>query len=217
MKNIYYLLFTISFVFLAYFLHPIQTKVMYVRPKDKREEISVQKAQEEFHNKEIIGYIKIPQTQINHFVVRTDNNDFYLHHNLRKEKSIFGSVFMDYRNSKNDNQINIYGHSGNHKNSPFYDLNQYKNKSFFQSHKTIIFHVEQEKRLYDIVYVIITQEEFHMDLSKNNKEKKDFYEKNLLYETHLSIDKSDSLLVLQTCTYEKENAFLLIIAKERKE
>ena len=64
-------------------------------------------------NKDIVGWIKINNTNIDYPFVKYIDNKYYLTHNLNKEKSTAGWIFLDYRNNinlKNKNSI-IYGHA----------------------------------------------------------------------------------------------------------
>ena len=63
-------------------------------------------------NRDVIGWISIPGTSIEYPVVRTDDNEFYLNHNILKEESKHGAIFMDFRNADRGQQkhIILYGH-----------------------------------------------------------------------------------------------------------
>ena len=50
-------------------------------------------------NSDLVGWITVPNTSINHPVVKTANNEYYLDHNFDKESDRRGAVFMDYRNN----------------------------------------------------------------------------------------------------------------------
>lgn len=61
-------------------------------------------------NPDVTGWIWIPGTSISYPVVRTDDNDYYLTHNWKKERSSLGSIFLDYRTAAADFNTLIYGH-----------------------------------------------------------------------------------------------------------
>ncbi len=44
-------------------------------------------------NNDIIGWLKIADTNINYPVVQTDNNDYYINHNFKKKSNELGSCF----------------------------------------------------------------------------------------------------------------------------
>ena len=64
-------------------------------------------------NNQVVGWIQIPDTQVNYPVYQTTDNDHYLHTNAKGEWSIGGQIFMDYQNNPNgltDQQTILYGH-----------------------------------------------------------------------------------------------------------
>ena len=64
-------------------------------------------------NEDIIGWIKVDNTNINYPYVQTSDNKYYLNHSYDKSYNDAGWVFMDYRNNSNlDNKNTIlYAHS----------------------------------------------------------------------------------------------------------
>ena len=64
-------------------------------------------------NKDIVGWIKINNTNINYPIVQTKNNDYYLNHSFDKTKNKAGWIFADYKNSLDevDKNIILYGHN----------------------------------------------------------------------------------------------------------
>jgi sortase B len=88
-------------------------------------------------NGDVIGWIYIPDTQINYPIVQGENNDEYLYHLLTGEYNGSGSIFMDYRNDADwlDRHSVIYGH--NMKNGTmFADILNYQNRDFYKAHPT---------------------------------------------------------------------------------
>ena len=64
-------------------------------------------------NKDIIGELKVNNTNIDYPVVQTKDNDYYLDYDLYHKKTINGWIFMDYRNNPMNLDKNniIYGHN----------------------------------------------------------------------------------------------------------
>lgn len=63
-------------------------------------------------NQEVVGWIQVPNTNINYPFVRTSNNEYYLNHSLNRSPSSAGWVFLDTNNNtslSDQNQI-IYAH-----------------------------------------------------------------------------------------------------------
>ena len=212
-----FLILTISsFLFLEYQIHQkdmiLKTDIFYL----KNNPLSVAEAKKKYQNKDIIGYISIPFTSIHTFFTKSTNNTYYLNRNLKKQK--LGTIFLDYLNTFYYKQMNLYGHNGNVKNAPFYDLNQYKKKTFYQKHPYIYLTLGEQIRIYQIFSTIITTETKHMNLFFKEEKKWQEYLKFLvqksLYKTNIYPNRNDSILILQTCTYERKDAFLLICAKQ---
>lgn len=64
-------------------------------------------------NNQVVGWIQIPNSQVNYPVYQTTDNDYYLHTNAKGEWSIGGQIFMDYENNAEgliDQQTILYGH-----------------------------------------------------------------------------------------------------------
>lgn len=61
-------------------------------------------------NEEVTGWIWIPGTSISYPILRADDNDYYLTHTWKKERSAVGSIFLDYRTGEQDFNTLIYGH-----------------------------------------------------------------------------------------------------------
>ncbi len=111
-------------------------------------------------NPDIVGWVRIDHTDIDFPVVQTDNNDYYLKHNFRKEPSAAGAIFMDFRNQgSSDRNIIIYGHNMKD-NSMFGEVISYKNKQFLQEHPLIQFDTPERTTYWRIFSVYITDVNF---------------------------------------------------------
>ena len=64
-------------------------------------------------NNEIVSWISVYSTNINYPIVKSDNNEFYLNHNINKSYDSNGWTFMDYRNNSylSDSNTIFYGHN----------------------------------------------------------------------------------------------------------
>lgn len=63
-------------------------------------------------NEEIVGWIEIPNTNINYPFVKHKDNSYYLNHSLDKSYNTAGWIFLDYRNNMNplDENTILYAH-----------------------------------------------------------------------------------------------------------
>ena len=166
-------------------------------------------------NTDVIGIINISGTNINYPVLKGENNNFYLNHDINKKKNSVGSVFMDYRNNIFDNQINIYAHSSNVYNAPFNDLLNYLKKDTFINYKKITLTTLDNTYNYLIFACLITNDNIHMKLSLNNEdfiEQLNYFKDNSIYAANIDLNIDTKIIVLQTCLLE-DDSYLLVVGK----
>lgn len=178
-------------------------------------------------NNDLVGWIRIEDTNINYPVVQTpDNANFYLKHGFDKEYSDYGCPYVQENcdvQLPSDNVI-IYGHHMNN-GSMFADLEKFKSKDFWKEHKTISFNTLTDQYEYEIVSVFKTfvysdsPESFKYYHFVNAETPEDFSAfidkcKELsLYDTGVSAEYGDKLITLSTCEYSRANGRLVVVAK----
>ena len=192
--------------------------------KEEKELIDINELKKQYNNNDIVGVIKIDSLDIDGLVLKSKDNIYYLNHDINKNKSIFGTLFVDYRNSNdlsNEKQINIYGHNSRNKDYKdeldFYNLNEIVNKKTFDELSDIYFYVENDVLIYKpiIVKVITTDYEYtRLNLSDQQVLKKHL--KNLTSNTmyckdNCSISEESDIIILQTCYYDPTGSYLLLI------
>lgn len=179
-------------------------------------------------NNEIIGWLEIEDTNINLPVCQTTDNDFYLTHNYKKEKSKGGSLFLD----KDFDLINgssnylIYGHR-NTQGLMFEDLLKYSKEDFYNNHKTIKFTTNKDDSIYEIMSVFYSRVYYKKEkdvfryynfVNANNEEEyNDFVnncKKSSIYDTGVTANYGDQLLTLSTCEYSQEDGRFVVVAKK---
>lgn len=64
-------------------------------------------------NKDIVGWISIPELDLEYPVTQGEDNEYYLHHAYNKEPNFAGSIFLDFRNHADfqDQNTILYGHN----------------------------------------------------------------------------------------------------------
>lgn len=189
---------------------------------EKKEEVTSTK--NELNNPDIIGRIRLPNTKIDEIIVQGEDNDYYLNYNEKREKDIKGAIFLDYRVSLDSRKLLIYGHNSSDLDVPFKELENYYKESYYSKHKYIELTTELGVSTYEIFSVFIETEDWsYMNLKFKDD---DAWLKHLLslksksmYETGVSINKDDEILILQTCSHHKDykkydNKYLLVIGKK---
>ena len=229
MKKWYYVLFSLSLIifissFCLIFVHQYKDQKLNMVAlegtiNEENNETNLKEKyynfRNEYGNDDIIGSINIPGTDINMLFVKTTNNTYYLNHTLKKEKSRIGAVFMDYRNTFEDKQINIYGHNSNKYDVAFKNLRMFLDKDFTKNNDLIYIENERGVTTYQIFLVKRTKDAEHMTLKTNdfighiNKIRED-----ALYDTNIKITESDDILILQTCLLDGTRDYFIISSRK---
>lgn len=178
-------------------------------------------------NMDMVGWIKVEDTNINYPVMHTpDNPDFYLKHGFDKGYTDYGCPYVQENcdvQEPSDNVI-IYGHHMKN-GSMFCDLEKFKSEDFYKEHKTIYFNTLTDKCEYEIIAVFKTfvysdsPEAFKYYRFVNAETSEQFDEyiakcKELsLYDTVVSAEYGDKLITLSTCEYSRTNGRLVVVAK----
>lgn len=151
-------------------------------------------------------------------VMQTTDNEFYMNHNNKKEEFIGGSLFVDYRiNLNSTRKIIIYGHSSSTVDIPFTKLLGYKKQDFFSKHQDIELNYKDKKETYQVFTVMLLKEDyFYTRLEFTDETFKKHLEElkeKSIYDTGINIDKTNKLLILQTCSQDEDGLYLVIGAK----
>lgn len=180
-------------------------------------------------NPDIVGWLKMDGTRIEYPVMQNPQDaEFYLKHDFDKKENQSGLPFLDAHSGANGTDISlIHGH---HMKSGwmFKDLMKYKKESFYREHKTFQFSTLYEKEEYEIVAVILSQVyrksddvfKYYQIEHVNTPDEFDAYVQSIkqlaLYDTGVTAQYGDKLVVLSTCEYSVENGRLAVVARKVK-
>ena len=168
-------------------------------------------------NSEIVAYLKVNNTNIDHVVVHGNDNKYYLKHNLYKEYSVFGAIFIDYRNKLdgNDKNLIIYGHN-TRDGSMFGTLRRVITKDWYQNEDNHIINLVLEDKVltYQVfsTYSIIKEDYYISTKFKDTDEFNRFVNKlksRSVYDYKVTVDGNDSILTLSTCTGNGKSRMVL--------
>lgn len=183
------------------------------------------------YNKDIIGYIVIPGTKISYPILRSEDNSYYLNHNIDGSKGYPGCIYMESYNSPDfDDSITIlYGHNMRN-DTMFGTLDEYRKEEYRQENPYIIIYLPDEVCVYELVVASKYSDE-HLLVDNFKQEADDTYtftglegDENMnfmdaindygAYGAYIDLDKveeTDKLLVLSTCA--SDNMRYIIGAK----
>ncbi len=172
-------------------------------------------------NADFIGWINIDDTNINYPVMQSSTENFYLKRNFNKEYSDYGTPYIS-ENCDIDNSDNLIIYAHNMKNHQMFgDLEKYKSKDFYNSHKYIQFDTLSTQGTYEIVFVFKTTDndfDYQNYTEFTNEEQFNTFMdkcKSLsLYNTETNSVYGDRLITLSTCEYSQNNGRLVVIAKQ---
>ena len=181
-------------------------------------------------NPDVRAWISISNTNVNNPVYQSDDNDYYLKHNMLKKKSRYGALFFDYQNKissdGNSKNLTIYGHNTSDK-SMFGTLRYYRKLSFYKSNPIIKLKTLYDQSEYIIFAVMITNASAEDDnghiynYTRSEFSSDDDFmswiaqanEKSFI-DTGIAIQPDDEILTLSTCCYDFDNARFVIMAKK---
>ena len=185
-------------------------------------------------NPDVAAFISIPGTGVAYPVVQAGDNDYYLRRDFYGKSNQYGIPFMDYRvdiERPSDNIV-VYGH--NMKDGQIFgELIQYSTKtgspdaalSYYRQHPVIDFTTVHKEGRYKIFSVFITNAyeeqgpvfayQNFIDAASGDDFERYVNElkKRSMINTTVDVKSGDELLTLSTCTYEFQDARLVVVAR----
>ena len=178
-------------------------------------------------NKNLIGWLTIPGTEVDTAVLWADNNDRYLYYDFYETRTwettgrLYGSLFLDYRcdntGGLSKNTV-IHGHTtGKSDNVPkqaFRSLYDYRNPDHYKKNPLIKYSTltgEYTFKICAVFYVAVNPSDdagyffnyIYPDMSDSNMTGYiDQVKQRALYETGVSLEPTDKIITLSTCIYD---------------
>lgn len=169
------------------------------------------------YNSDVVGWIKVNNTNIDYPVVQCSDNSFYLSHSLDKTYNGQGWPFVDYevRLDGTDKNITIYGH--NIKNgSMFGSLKNILNKDWYENSAnwTVEYITPAGIQDYRVFSVYQTEKELYYTQNnfKSDAEYADFIQElksRSVADFDTDVETSDSILTLSTCANNNQYRVVL--------
>ncbi len=166
---------------------------------------------------DVVGWLYCEESVIHYPVVQGRDNEYYLHRLLDGSTDISGTIFMDYRNSRDFSDLNtiLYGH--NMKNGTMFgSLQKYKDQEYFEEHP--VWYLLTPERDYKILLVGgYTTTAFDPDTYRfpDTTEERDVLiakaKFHTTFEPELDIKETDRLITLSTCAYEFTGARYVVV------
>ena len=162
---------------------------------------------------------------INYPVVQGEDNQYYLYRMINGEWNGKGSIFIDYRceNPFSDFNTILYGHRMRD-GSMFNSLAEYRDRDYYEKHRKMMLITPEKK--YDLyIFGVVTvasdsdRYKYSFESAEEEQEYLNWIRENSEIDTDVSVSAGDRIVMLSTCTYEFEDARLVVYGKlvEREE
>ena len=177
-------------------------------------------------NPEFAGWIEIPGVDIDLPILQTTDNYFYLYHDLDRADDKRGMPFADYEcDMKDGRHLIIYGHNmGVNNTDRFSNLQKYRDADYYTAHPYLKLDTLYKSEIYKIVavYAVTSRESdgdvFHFNqyIDLDDAAEQTFLDevaKRAFYTTGDYAYPTERLLTLSTCTYQMDDARMVILAR----
>lgn len=180
-------------------------------------------------NHDMVGWLTIPETNIDYPVVQREDSKYYLSHDFLGNENDNGQIILDtacdpYTPSYN---LTISGHNMRN-NQMFSRLDDYRNKGHWEKHRFVLFDTLMERKQYVVMAAFYAADydvnergfrynvdiRYSVDFSQWLKEVRNYQ----LYDTGIDAEFGDEFLTLTTCnrTRRRNGRFVVICRRIRE-
>jgi len=194
----------------------INEKIVTIDPDGEDELSELELKMAEYRS---VAWLRCEGTIINYPVMQSGDNDYYLSHLPDGTANKMGSIFLDYRNSPDftDKNSVIYGHhmkSGD----MFTTLKHYNDQAFYEQHPVMSLVTADAE--FEIVlfggYIVDATTEMLPLYFRNATEFTDYLSEIMrrsVFSSNVEVGPDDRIVSLVTCSYEFDNARMLVAGK----
>ena len=160
-------------------------------------------------NEDVVGELIVNNTNINYPVVQASDNDYYLDHNINKQNSANGWIFLDYRNNSMNLDKNniIYGHNMYYSGVMFGTLYKTANSSWYTNpdNQIITYNTLYENMNFKIfsIYRIPKTNDYLKVFFENDNDFLSFIDMitaRSIYNFNVPVNADDKIITLSTCS-----------------
>jgi sortase B len=169
-------------------------------------------------NTDIIAWLYIPDTPVSYPILHGNDNQFYLDRTFDRRSNVLGSIFLDYRNSEDYEDLNsiIYGHDTRN-DLMFGSLKKYKEQAYANENKYIHIIRDNEVRVYEIfsIYETLATSNTYTIRFASDESYAEYLEEmsSKTIVNAAAPPDTESIITLSTCTSTARNMRLVIQAK----
>jgi len=167
-----------------------------------------------------VGWLTVPGTKINYPFVQGRDNDYYLHHDLDGQYRVAGSLFIDYRSSKDfsDSNTLIFGHHMKN-GSMFASLQDFEDGAFFNAHRSgTIFLSDKTLKIDFFAFAVVKPDDAMVfrpgDLTDDDLTALVAHLKSTSrHFRDVDLGPGDQIVTLSTCNYELKDGRGVLVGK----
>ena len=171
-------------------------------------------------NPDIIGWIRVNDTNINYPLLQAEDDDTYMNTDAEGKYSLSGSIFLHCANKPDFSDFNnmIYGHHME-KHKMFGDVGMFTDKTYFEKHpygKLFFDGKDHVVEFYALIQADAYNERIFSICPDDPKAKQAYLQEildNALYKRNFEITQNDHLVLLITCTSELTNGRNILVGK----
>ena len=213
----------------------IEEEIVIEKP-ELGEEIAKLKAK----NDDVVGWLQIPDTEIDNAVVQTTNNEFYLRKDELKQYSWTGCYWIDFECTVGPTAEDlgrstvIYGHNVNYDDGKdkerFSQLFHFADEQWAKEHPYIYFSTPEEDMAWEVFAVAYTTDDFnYIQVLKDRKVSSEQITEaqmiNIVNEARerseydyndVEVNGDDKIITLSTCSYKygrRNDVRFIVMAK----
>lgn len=193
------------------FVSETETKPSYISPVDFKKLAAV--------NPDVVGWITIPNTNIDYPIVQCSDNETYLNKSFDGKEAKAGSIFLDFESQKELRGCNtvLYGHHMKN-GTMFKDVVLYKDEDYFKEHQYFEIYTPKETIHLKAVscYYIQNDPVVRKTRFRNRESFQEFVKTMLKPCPFAEIPEKpiENLYTLVTCSYEIEDGRTVLFAVE---
>lgn len=177
-------------------------------------------------NKDIKGWIRIDNTNIDYPIVQSDEPSFYLSHDFKRSQSRYGSIFIDSLCKLGAESKNVILHGHHMRDGKmFAGLMKFSDLDFYKETPIITFDSISNRMKWKIISIFKTntrpdQGEIFNYIRTSFINDEDFlnYIYNIkirsLIDIPVDINEDDRIVTLSTCSYEFEDFRTVLVARK---
>lgn len=175
-------------------------------------------------NQDIVGWLQVPNTQIDYPVIQGRDNDQYLRTTPEGETRTAGSIFMDYESKSDISDFHtiIYGHNMNN-GSMFHDIVSYTDKTYFDEHKTLYYITPTKGYVLEPIATYVTDGSDtsvrvfgFADLAGMHAYLNELVSKSVVVADGFDLSTVNHAFILSTCSYDRQDGRTILICNVKE-